>query len=124
MSDFLGISIEEVKKEPILLSKNIAHTYNLTVVLKGACTIITNDDHTYFSVAGNPGLATAGTGDVLSGILGNLLGRGMSPLEASKLGVLFHSKAGDFAREEYTEESMIASDVIRMIPKVITYAKR
>jgi NAD(P)H-hydrate epimerase len=124
LSDFLGISIDEVKQEPILLSKNIAHTYNLTVVLKGACTIITNENQTFFSTSGNPGLATAGTGDVLSGILGNLLGRGMSPLEAAKLGVLFHSKAAEFAREDYTEESMIASDVIDMIPKVMTYAKR
>jgi NAD(P)H-hydrate repair Nnr-like enzyme with NAD(P)H-hydrate dehydratase domain len=48
----------------------------------------------------------------------------MSPLEAAKLGVLFHSKAAEFAREDYTEESMIASDVIDMIPKVMTYAKR
>ena len=95
MADFLGVSLEEVINEPVLFAKNIAHKYNITVVLKGTCTIITNNIDTFFSTHGNAGLATAGTGDVLSGIIGSLLGRGFSPMEASKLGVLIHSIAAE-----------------------------
>jgi len=119
MATFLDVDIEEVIKEPVLLSKNIAHKYNLTVVLKGTCTIITNNDETYFSTHGNPGLATAGTGDILTGIIGSLLGRGFSPIESSKIGVLIHSIAADLASKEYGEESLIASDICKYIPKVL-----
>lgn len=119
MATFLGINIEDVKQEPVLFAKNIAHTYNMTVVLKGACTIITNNEETYFSIHGNPGMATAGTGDALSGIIASLLGRGYTPLEASKLGVLIHSKAGEIASIDYGEESMTASDLINSIYKVL-----
>ncbi|AIO18405.1 Bifunctional NAD(P)H-hydrate repair enzyme Nnr [Candidatus Izimaplasma bacterium HR1] len=123
MATFLGIDIEDVKQEPVLFAKNIAHTYNLTVVLKGVCTIITNNEESYFSIHGNPGMATAGTGDVLSGIIASLLGRGYSPLEAAKIGVLIHSKAGELASHKYGEESMTATDVIKNIYKVIRDAK-
>lgn len=123
MSEFLNIPINEVIVEPILYARNIAHIYNLTVVLKGTCTIITNNESTFFSTHGNPGLATAGTGDVLSGIIGSLLGRGFDAFEAAKLGVLIHSFAGEIACEQYGEDSMIATDVINAIPKVIRYAK-
>ena len=123
MAEFLNIPIQEIEQEPILYARNIAHTYNLTVVLKGTCTIITNNQSTFFSTHGNPGLATAGTGDVLAGIIGSLLGREFGPLEAAKLGVLIHSLAGEIACEEYGEDSMIASDVISKISQVIRYAK-
>ena len=119
MATFLGINIEDVKHEPVLFAKNIAHTYNLTVVLKGSCTIITNNEETYFSIHGNPGMATAGTGDVLSGIIASLLGRGFSSLEAAKIGVLIHSKAGELASQRYGEESMTATDVVGRIYKVL-----
>lgn len=123
MADFLGITIEEVRQEPVLYAKNIAHTYNIVVVLKGTCTIITNDEETYFSSNATPGLAKAGSGDVLSGIIGSLMGRGLSTFEAAKIGVLIHSQAGLYAEEIYGEESMTASDIITMLPKVLHYVK-
>lgn len=119
MASFLGVDIEDVKKEPVLYAKNIAHKYNVTVVLKGTCTIITNNNETYFSILGNPGLATAGTGDVLSGIIGSLLGRGFTPIAASKIGVLIHSIAAEYARDKYGEEGMIATDLIEFIPQIL-----
>lgn len=119
MATFLGIDIEDVKLEPVLFAKNIAATYNMTVVLKGSCTIVTNNEETYFSIHGNPGMATAGTGDALSGIIASLIGRGFSSLEAAKLGVLIHSKAGEIAEELYGEESMTATDLINNIYKVL-----
>ena len=119
MATYLGLSVDDVKKEPVLFAKNIAHTYNLTVVLKGPCTIITNNKETYFSIHGNPGMATAGTGDVLSGIIGSLLGRGFTPIEAAKLGVLIHSKAGELAVQKYGEEAVTATDLVYNIFKVL-----
>ncbi len=119
MANFLGVSTNDVRKEPILYARNIAHKYNLTVVLKGTCTIITDNEQTFFSNHGNTGLATAGTGDVLSGIIGSLLGRSMDPLEAAKLGVLIHSFAARLTRDVHGEESMIASDLISALPEVL-----
>lgn len=124
MADFLDLSVSEVEYEPILLSKNIAHKYNLTVVLKGPCTIITNNVETYFSIAGNPGLATAGSGDVLSGMIASFLGRGISPIESAKIGVLIHSKCAENAKEIYGEESMVATNLIECLPKVIKESSR
>jgi NAD(P)H-hydrate epimerase len=120
MADFLDLSVNEVALEPILISKNIAHKYNVTVVLKGACTIITNNIETYFSVNGNPGLATAGTGDILTGIMASFLGRGISPIESAKISVLIHSKCAKYAKDIYGEESMIASNIIEFLPRVIS----
>ena len=119
MATFLGVGVNDVKQEPVLLAKNMAHKYNLTVVLKGVCTIITNNEETYFSTHGNPGMATAGTGDVLSGIIGSLLGRGFNALEAAQLGVLIHSEAGKIAKDQVGEESLVATDLISNISKVI-----
>lgn len=122
MAMFLGVDLEDVKVEPVLFAKNIAHTYNMTVVLKGACTIITNNEETYFSIDGNPGMASAGTGDALSGIIASLIGRGFSALEACKLGVLIHSKAGELSKDEFGEESMVVTDLIKNIYKVLKHA--
>lgn len=123
MADFLGLSINDVKEEPVSLSRNIAHKYNLTVILKGTCTLITNNNETYYSVSGNPGLATAGTGDILSGILASLAGRNFTSIKASKYAVLIHSLAAQYASEYYGEESMIATDIIKYIKDVMKYAK-
>jgi NAD(P)H-hydrate epimerase len=119
MASFLDVSVNDVKQEPVLLAKNMAHKYSLTVVLKGVCTIITNNEETYFSIHGNPGMATAGTGDVLSGIIGSLLGRGYNTLEAAQIGVLIHSEAGRLAMEEFGVESLTATDLISKIAPVI-----
>ena len=124
LADFLDVSVDDVKEESVLLIKNIAHKYNVTVVLKGACTVITNNDETYYSTLGNPGLAKAGTGDVLAGIIGSLLGRNIHTLEAGKLGVLIHSKSGLIAMEKYGEESLIATDVIEELPLVMKQVKK
>jgi NAD(P)H-hydrate epimerase len=116
---FLGVTTDEVTKTPLLFAKNIAHNYNITVVLKGAVTVITNDEETYLSTLGNPGLATAGSGDVLSGIIGSYLGQGYNELEAAQMGVILHSLAGDLAVKELGEQSLIASDITKFIPKIL-----
>lgn len=95
------------------------------IVLKGATTCITTPDgRSYFNnEVGNVGMATGGSGDVLTGILTSLLAQGYTPEESALLGVYLHGLAGDIARNRLNEESMIASDIIRGIPKAINSFK-
>ena len=83
------------------------------IVLKGSNTAIcTSDEKCYFNPTGNPGMATAGSGDVLTGIILGLLAQSYSPLNASLTGVFLHGLAGDIAASEKSQESLIASDII------------
>ena len=95
----------------------------LTVVLKGPTTIIANKDGMLFSDHGNPGMATAGCGDVLSGIIGSLIGKGMKIIQACNIAVLIHSMAGKIALDLLGEESIIATDIIKAIPTVLKELK-
>ena len=87
------------------------------VVLKGAHTAIaTPEGNVYFNSTGNPGMATGGSGDVLTGIITSLLAQHQSPFHAAVLGVYLHGLAGDLARESIGEEALIASDLIDYLP--------
>jgi len=98
--------------------------HGLYVVLKGAHTSISCPDGTcYFNTTGNPGMATAGSGDVLTGIILSLLGQGYEPRLAALIGVYLHGLAGDIASEKRGQESMIASDVIENLGMAFNYIK-
>lgn len=100
----------DIEKLQLLLK--FTKEYSLYVVLKGANTVIASPDgKLWFASVGNPGMATAGSGDVLTGIILSLLGQGYSPEEASILGVSLHGLAGDFAASDKGQESLIASDI-------------
>ena len=88
-----------------------------TVVLKGRGTIVTNGDRIYTNETGNSGMATAGAGDILSGVIAALVGQKMEPFEAAILGVFIHGLAGDFAAEELGRWSMTALDIIDYLPE-------
>jgi NAD(P)H-hydrate epimerase len=91
----------------------LAEKYQIFIVLKGAHTAIASPDGLcYFNTTGNPGMATAGSGDVLTGIILSLLGQGYSPGDAAVTGVYLHGLAGDHAAEITGEESLIANDII------------
>jgi len=87
-----------------------------TVVLKGHGTVVANGERIYTNETGNPGMATAGTGDVLTGVIAALIGQHMAPFEAAILGVYLHGLAGDFAAEELGRHSMTALDVLDYLP--------
>lgn len=111
--------------ERLMKAQQIAVQRDIYIVLKGAYTaIITPDAGLYFNSTGNPGMATAGSGDVLTGILAGLMAQGYSPAEAAKLGVFVHGKAGDSALETESEESMMASDIISNLGKVFKLLKK
>ncbi|MGY5353831.1 NAD(P)H-hydrate dehydratase [Wenyingzhuangia sp. IMCC45467] len=104
--------------EKILKLKKFATDYNCIVVLKGANTSITcPNKHIYFNSTGNPGMATAGSGDVLTGIITGLLAQQYTPLQAAILGVYFHGLSGDLTIKEIGMPSLIASDIINYIGK-------
>ena len=97
-------------------AKQMAGSFGVIVVLKGNRTYVTNGSRDYRNDTGNPGMATAGTGDVLTGIITSLVGQGLSAFDAAVLGVRIHGIAGDFAAESVGEPSLIATDLIEHLP--------
>jgi NAD(P)H-hydrate epimerase len=99
--------------ERMVKASEMAVKYKLTIVLKGAHTLIAQSDgQLFFNSTGNSGMATAGSGDVLSGVLGGLIAQNYSSENAARLGVYLHGLAGDLALIDQTEESLIAGDII------------
>ena len=94
----------------------LAMQCEIIVVLKGHRTLITDGHEQHFNETGNPGMATGGSGDVLTGVVTGLLCQGLSPLNAARLGVHVHGRAGDLATAETGQVSMIASDLIDTLP--------
>jgi NAD(P)H-hydrate epimerase len=86
------------------------------VVLKGAGTVVTNGQKVYVNRTGNPGMATAGSGDVLTGVMAALLGQGLSSFDSAVLAVYIHGLAGDIAAERTGQISLIATDIIQSLP--------
>jgi NAD(P)H-hydrate epimerase len=100
----------------ILLCLQKAKELNCIIVLKGHHSFIaTPDGKGFFNATGNAGMATAGSGDVLTGILTGLLAQGYSSTETAILGVYLHGKAGDLAANYYSMEAMIAGDIITQL---------
>lgn len=118
-SRLLGVSVEDVEGERFNYAKQCAQRYHATCVLKGAGTIIDNETSVAVCRHGNPAMATAGSGDVLSGILGALLAQGLSTEMASRYGVTLHAKAGDELAELYGQRGMIASDLFDAVRVLI-----
>ena len=106
--------------ERIALLQQKAEEYGVFIVLKGAHSAIAcPDGSVWFNSTGNPGMATGGSGDVLTGILTGLLAQGYTPLDAARLGVYLHGAAGDAAVLEKGERGLIAGDLVECIGKVV-----
>lgn len=97
-----------------------AQYYSIIIVLKGHYTMIVRPDgKVYFNSTGNPGMATAGSGDILTGVIAGLLAQGYKPELAASMGVFIHGLAGDIAAEELGEYSLTAGDIVNHIPAAI-----
>lgn len=119
MSRLTGETVADIQKNMIKAAKDFAEKYNVICVLKDFRTI-TAVPHglTYFNMSGNNGMATAGSGDVLAGMIGALLAQGLSEEDAAAFGVFLHGLAGDAAKNQYSATSMMASDILWGITRV------
>ena len=105
-------------------AQEAALRYKIFIILKGAHTLIVcPDGRFYFNSTGNSGMATAGSGDALTGILAGLLAQGYNPEEAAKLAVFIHGLAGDLALKKESKESLIASDIINHLGKAYNFLR-
>lgn len=109
------LSLDQINSDRIGLAKKFARDNGVILVLKSEETIVTDGNSIYINKIGNPGMATAGSGDVLSGVISALLHR-LDNYEAACLGVYIHSLAGDLASKDLCEDSIIASDIVKYIP--------
>ncbi len=111
-----GLSIHEVQANREGLAVQFANRHRVVLVLKGAGTVVTDGQRLFINRTGNPGLATGGTGDVLTGLITALIAQGAAPFDAACLGCHLHGLAGDIAAEELSPPGMIASDLPKYLP--------
>ena len=124
MARLAGISVDEVQSDRVSIAKKVALEWHKTIVLKGAYTVVAAPDgQSRISSVVNPGLASAGTGDVLAGVIAGLLAQGLSLFDAAACGVFLHSEAGEMVRARLGNTGMIASDLLPVLPLVIKQLK-
>lgn len=112
--------LPEKRSELKPLADRFAKAHGVTLVLKGHPTYIAHPGGSvYENTTGNPGLATAGTGDVLCGVIAGIISQDIEPVQAAEAGVYLHGLAGDIAAAEKTQPGMVASDVIAAIPAAL-----
>ena len=120
----VGISIEDVQNDRITFAKTFAKEYNTTVVLKGAGTVIAaQSGNTFINLTGNPGMATGGSGDVLSGIIGAFAARKMPAEYAAAAGTFVHGLAGDIAAREIGQMGMLPTDMAKCVAAALQRIK-
>lgn len=115
----LGSDVKTVQAQRQDLALRFAAEHRLVLVLKGDGTLVTDGDRLFANTTGNPGLATGGTGDILTGLIAALLGQGLPAFEAAQLGVHWHGLAGDLARDDLTDVCLIATDLLTYLPPAL-----
>lgn len=117
MARLLNTTVDIIQNNRLTVAVEFAKMYNVIVVLKGAYTVIAHPKgKAAINPTGNKGMAKAGSGDVLAGIIGSLIAQGMSPFSAAISGVYCHGYAGDLAQHKYGSISMLSTDIIDMMP--------
>ncbi|PJE78644.1 Bifunctional NAD(P)H-hydrate repair enzyme Nnr [invertebrate metagenome] len=111
----LNVSTSTIQKNRFHAVTSIAQKFKAITVLKGAGSLISDGQHTWLCSAGNPGMAVAGMGDILSGVIGSLLAQGFSAIDAACLGVWLHSTAADHLSQQQGEIGMMATELIPLI---------
>jgi NAD(P)H-hydrate epimerase len=120
LSRLLNVGTIAIQKDRKKVAKNFAKKYKVTIVLKGYRTIVADwQGNTYINNTGNPGLASGGCGDVLTGIIASFLGQGVRPFLAAKLAVYLHGLAADYATKEKGQISLIATDILDRLPQAL-----
>ncbi len=120
MARLTGLSVEEIQQNRLEIARNYAAAWGITVVLKGNKTVVASPSgEVFINMNGNPGMATAGSGDVLSGIILGLMAQGIRPQSAAVAGVYIHGSAGDRAAEIVGQRGLIAGDLLNHLPYVL-----
>ncbi|HJM53012.1 MAG TPA: NAD(P)H-hydrate dehydratase [Dehalococcoidia bacterium] len=120
MARLRGSRVEDVERDRVHTAQMAAETWRHMVVLKGACTVVAHPDgRTAISPWVNPGMATGGTGDVLSGLIVGFLAQNMDPFDAAALGVYVHGLAGEIAKRSIGEVALVAGDVLESLPAAL-----
>ena len=120
MSRLCGNSIKEIQDRKREIARKFAAYYKVTLVLKGHKTIVADfRNKLYINKTGNPGMSTAGSGDVLTGIIASFFGQGLDAFNAAKSAVFIHGLAGDLAAAGKNQLSLIASDIIDKLSEAI-----
>jgi hydroxyethylthiazole kinase-like uncharacterized protein yjeF len=114
-------SAADVQSDRLAAATGFARRYGVLLALKGAGTIVTDGLRVYVNPTGNPGMATGGTGDVLTGMAAGLLCQGLGPFEALQVAVFVHGLAGDMAARRRGELSMIAEDMLECLPEAFCW---
>jgi ADP-dependent NAD(P)H-hydrate dehydratase len=115
----LGRKVSGDPAERRELAARFAADHGAVLLLKGHGTVVTDGRRVYVNTTGNPGLATGGSGDVLTGLIAALLGQRLDPFAAAQLGAHVHGLAGDLARDDLGEASLIATDLIAYLPRAL-----
>ena len=110
-----GKTVDSIKADRTGSAAEFAKNNQVIVVLKGSNTVITDGTRVAINATGNSGMATGGTGDILTGVIASLLAQGMPPFEAAQLGVHVHGLAGDLSAEELSKPGMMASDMLHFL---------
>jgi NAD(P)H-hydrate epimerase len=113
----------DIQKNRAATAKTLAEHFLSIAVLKGHRTIVTDGKQSYVNKTGNAGMATGGTGDVLAGVIGALIGQKLAPFDAACLGVQLHGKAGDIAARKLGQLSMMATDLLAALPEAFKSTK-
>ena len=119
MAKLTGMSVHEIQNSRIETAMAFAKEYNTIVILKGHKTFITDGRMGYLNTTGNPGMATAGSGDVLCGIIASALSYAPTLLDAAAAGVCLHGMAGDAAAARQGEYGMKSGDIVKELPGVL-----
>jgi NAD(P)H-hydrate epimerase len=124
MARLMGTTAQKVQEDRIGVAKECASLYGSIVVLKGDKTVIaTPAEEVFINPTGNPGMASGGMGDVLTGMIGGLVAQGLPPLKAATWGVFLHGLAGDIAAQTLGEAPLVASDIIDYLPQALAEVK-
>lgn len=122
MSRLIQRPVEEIAKNRFVIAREFAKKMQVTLVLKDAKSIATNGgQQTYMNLAGNNGMSTGGSGDVLAGIIAGMLAGGLTLADAARMGTYVHCRAGDLAAEHKGNYAMLASDIISYIGEVMRH---
>src|SRR4030042_2073403 len=113
MARLTGLSVAEIQSKRMSIAREVAHSWQKTVVLKGAYTVVAAPDgKASITPMANPGLASAGNGDVLAGAIAGLVAQGSSLFNAAVSGAFLHSQAGELVKKEMGDAGMLASDLL------------